>query len=545
MTRSAEVRCLLSLLLLSCSAGSRSQVMVVVDGEDRVRAMSERLEVVVRAGEQLEDVVFSLTSSRSEGIAWGTTVAVAPRARDASRRFRVDATAYDASGVVATTYAISGFVEGEVRELRLLLRNACIGARCDEDRACREGGECVEPFIPPDLLPPFVREDAGRDDADPGTDAGQDAGTTDAGTDAGRDGGSDAGDGGPTPECIVNGDCPAADCAGVDCIAGECVYEPRHSACDPGNPCLRGVCDPLDGCREETVGGPCDDGTFCNGADNCEAGVCNPSGVSPCGMGTCNEDADVCGCARPADCTHGRDCVLGECVCPGGGTENACGNGADDDCDGLTDCADPNCAGRSCDGSGRTCMGGMCECASDVEFCRNGVDDDCDGLADCADPDCGGAICGDLGERCSGSTCACPGSIESCTNGIDDTCDGLADCADPNCRNMACGPMGLRCQSGSCRCPAETETCGNMADDDCDGATDEGCSPEMEDCTNGVDDDGDGAIDCEDFPDCLNGSPCALDGTCQRGACCVPVGPEVCPNGVDDDCDGSVDNCAE
>jgi hypothetical protein len=44
-----------------------------------------------------------------------------------------------------------------------------------------------------------------------------------------------------------------------------------------------------------------------------------------------------------------------------------CGNGCDDDGDGLTDCCDPDCA---------------------CEICDDGIDNDCDGLIDIADDDC-------------------------------------------------------------------------------------------------------------------------------------------------------------
>jgi hypothetical protein len=48
-----------------------------------------------------------------------------------------------------------------------------------------------------------------------------------------------------------------------------------------------------------------------------------------------------------------------------------CSDGWDNDCDGLQDGADPDCAGRA-----------------PVEQCANLADDDGDGLIDCADPDC-------------------------------------------------------------------------------------------------------------------------------------------------------------
>ena len=54
------------------------------------------------------------------------------------------------------------------------------------------------------------------------------------------------------------------------------------------------------------------------------------------------------------------------------------------------------------------------------EICGNSIDDDFDGLTDCADPDCKN----DPG---------CKGTPEDCENGQDDDGDGVVDCQDPDC----------------------------------------------------------------------------------------------------------------
>lgn len=105
-------------------------------------------------------------------------------------------------------------------------------------------------------------------------------------------------------------------------------------------------------------------------------------------------------------------------------TEQDCADGLDEDLDGLTDCADPDCVTEI-------------SCAED---CDNGLDEDQDLAIDCFDPDCNFDV-----------ACA-----ENCTDSIDQDLDGLIDCADPGC-DFDPG------------CP---EDCSNDTDDDGDGFID-------------------------------------------------------------------------
>ena len=139
------------------------------------------------------------------------------------------------------------------------------------------------------------------------------------------------------------------------------------------------------------------------------------------------------------------------------GTREICGNGIDDDCNGLVDCFDPACQGQP------SCIDRK------KEICTNGIDDDGNGLIDCKDPACFGD-----------PACFVPGH-EICNNGLDDDDDGLVDCKDPDCFLDA-------------SCVAHTGT---------------------EICDNGIDDNGDKLVDCSDpqcksFPACLN-SACKAD----------------------------------
>jgi hypothetical protein len=123
----------------------------------------------------------------------------------------------------------------------------------------------------------------------------------------------------------------------------------------------------------------------------------------------------------------------------------------DEDCDGLADCADPDCL-SSC-----------------VEDCDDLVDNDGDALADCADPDCR-------------SSCG-----EDCRDRVDNDGDGLRDCADED------------CWGASCR-----EQCSTPGDEDGDGLADcedTDCSDRCTERCDGADDDMDGLVDCDD-PDC-------------------------------------------
>ncbi len=144
---------------------------------------------------------------------------------------------------------------------------------------------------------------------------------------------------------------------------------------------------------------------------------------------------------RPSD--RGADTV----VC---GAVEICGNGTDDDCNGLSDCKDPACMTEP------SCIDRK------KETCDNGIDDDDNGLIDCNDPAC-------FGDK----ACTVPGK-EVCNNNLDDDEDGLVDCKDPDC--------------------ASDPTCK--------------VTPGDEICDNGRDDNGDGLADCSDpkcvtFPACL------------------------------------------
>lgn len=258
---------------------------------------------------------------------------------------------------------------------------------------------------------------------------------------------------------------------------------------------------------------------------------------------TCTSDADCGGdgytCTAPAG-------GAGACCLQTG--EEACGDGKDNDCDGLVDGADT--------WPSETC---------------NGLDDDCDGqiddgidlLGDVAN--CGqcGRACG-TGQICVAGACITPGE-GNCNDGVDNDLNGKADCADPGCNLASCGP-GCQCQAlhkAERNCNDATDNDGDQQtdceDDNCAGAGcgDGGCvcfgNKETETaCDDTADNDGDGQSDCGDM-DC-DAKACAAGTTrsCAGGSCLcnggapadeVPSGG-LCRDRVDNDCDGLVD-CAE
>jgi len=107
--------------------------------------------------------------------------------------------------------------------------------------------------------------------------------------------------------------------------------------CDDANPCTTDSCVEQN-CSNQPLpdGQECDDGSFCNGPDRCQAGACRPRGEPPCpgpdGDGDCREscnevdddcsapDADGARCDDGNSCTSGDVCRNGVCSgVPGGG----------------------------------------------------------------------------------------------------------------------------------------------------------------------------------------------------------------------------------
>ncbi|MBP8811392.1 MAG: hypothetical protein KBG48_15835 [Kofleriaceae bacterium] len=403
-----------------------------------------------------------------------------------------------------------------------------------------------------------------------------------------------------------------------DCCLGECRSGACMTVCAPGallacydgpagtagvGACVAGArkCEPDGGGYGNCIGQVtptdevCGDGldNDCDG-DADESCVCVPGSIATCydgPAGTAGVGVCVAGARKCAPDGGG----YGNCVGSVGPSAEVCGDGLDNDCDGVADdgcsCAPGStlscydlptgtagvgvCAAgtQACnaDGTGYgACLGAI---GPSAEVCGDGLDNDCDGASDegcvCAPGSGQSCYSGAPGTEGVGAcvagtqTCAadgtawgaCAGEVtptaEVCGNGLDDDCDGVADdgcvCAPGSTATCDTGSAGV-CAAGIMTCNVDgtgygvcvavtapvAEACGNGLDDDCDGVVDDGCV-----CAPGT------TVTCSTGSAgvCAAGAQtCNADGT-GYGECVAVTAPvaEVCGNGLDDDCDGRID----
>ncbi|PIE16288.1 MAG: hypothetical protein CSA66_07535 [Proteobacteria bacterium] len=287
-----------------------------------------------------------------------------------------------------------------------------------------------------------------------------------------------------------------------------------------------------------------DEGSFCGlacvGAGDCPAGYSCQDATTAGGRVAkqCVADAGVCECNGSAKalalstacrvtnvfgtCDGARACGAdGLSACSGEGAALELCNGADDDCDGITDEDIPSqacdlenehgtCTGQTrCVDAATVCVG----LSPAAEAC-NGRDDDCDGDTDEGFADTDG--------------------------------DGLADCVDPDddgdltIDGEDCAPLDARIHPGA------VEAC-NDRDDDCDGDTDEQGATNCASYLQDLDGDGHGSVAAG--PRCLcrpdEAEDWVIEGAtgddCDDLTFTTHAGAEEACNGVDDDCDTQID----
>lgn len=172
-------------------------------------------------------------------------------------------------------------------------------------------------------------------------------------------------------------------------------------------------------CQDVTCPGAMDDPALsaCVGG-RCVDPRCSPQTPEFCGAPGCRADAD---CDSPIACATGA-CVDSECFLA-----------LDDAQCGPSEFCDPQlgCVLRPEVDGGPPEVDAGPSCPATETECSDGIDDDCDGMSDCADSDCLGASCDDASVCTENDACAADG-----------TCTGTAiTCADENpCTDDACDP---------------------------------------------------------------------------------------------------------
>jgi hypothetical protein len=285
--------------------------------------------------------------------------------------------------------------------------------------------------------------------------------------------------------------------------------------CDDSDPCTLDECDEdLLECTHPSApaGTPCDDDTFCNGADSCDAGGgCTEHVGDPCSGGQecanlCDEAHASCFVESGVPCADdGMFCTGtelcdgdGNCVgtgdpCPGPDNDADCYESCNEEIDG---CSAPDAEESPCDDGlfcngfdqcfngecathyGDPCtLGGECEqtCVEDGDLCRTPAgtpctddedpctDDVCNGFGSCAHP-YNDAPCDDddgctSNDHCSEGVCT---GASSCGNGsheeiCGEACDtgGDTTVCDDDCTFPACGDehvngaIGEECDDGN------------------------------------------------------------------------------------------------
>jgi MYXO-CTERM domain-containing protein len=283
-----------------------------------------------------------------------------------------------------------------------------------------------------------------------------------------------------------------------------------------------------------TTAGDCDDTSAsvrpgaaetCDGVDEDCDGTVDDSATD---ASTWYRDADADGSGSPSLTATGcsapvgyvaasDDCDDGDARVSPSGTEACDAADSDEDCDGLSDDADPSVTGRSTyyeDGDGDGFGGGSSVLACDLPVGYASFS------GDCADTD----------------SRRYPGATESCSSTEDLNCDGSVGATDGDGDGFfACDD----CDDGDRSIfPGATETCDGV-DNDCDGAVDG--SDEVTDGTSFyADADGDGFGD----PSSTTTACSVPEGYAEESGDCddadpvrFPAAAEVWYDGVDQDCD--------
>lgn len=314
----------------------------------------------------------------------------------------------------------------------------------------------------------------------------------------------------PRGVCEDPGTCDGASLAcqlqGFKPLGTVCRASIDSERCDPSDACSGNSFDcPADSRKPD--GSPCPDALYCNGDETCQSGVCqvlvgprNCSDSSLCTTDSCDENANVCIHALPP--SVGQICYDGPM-----GTINV---------------------GR-CRSGIVTCnaVTGVSSCQGQVlplfdEICGNGIDDDCNGVPD---------------DACSGLTCL---TVADCTPFIPSVCQTAA-CVSNTCQYPiqpnVCRINGVCIASGTPQPGMPCKTCIPAASQ-ITYTPDPSVNPSDNNACNGVEQCVAGNLILNPLPlQCpFSGNPC-LPFSCSPSLGCiqqvVPIGdPCVIPEGT-------------
>jgi len=350
-----------------------------------------------------------------------------------------------------------------------------------------------------------------------------------------------------------------ADAAGCSTLYADADLDTYGNTMD--SKCLCGVT----GIYAATIGGDCDDSNaavqpgaveVCNGLDDDCDTVTDPADVTGCSAFYFDGDADAYGVATDSQClcaadtaSHYSAAASGDCddamALAHPGTSEVCGDGIDNNCDGLTD--EPEAVGCKdyfadvdADGFGGAVPAKQCLCTAS------------------------GPLTTTVGGDCNdGDAAVHPGAAETC-NGVDDNCNNVTDDDSPDASAwFADGDTDGYGTAASIQACSATGPFTATVGGDCDD-TNSGVNPGAKELCNAVDDDCSGAIDdgaedaktwyldgdADTFGAAPNKVQCAAGGgytASEAGDCddannaVHPGAAETC-NGIDDNCNAVTDD---
>jgi MYXO-CTERM domain-containing protein len=352
--------------------------------------------------------------------------------------------------------------------------------------------------------------------------------------------------------------------AGFCLIAGGCE---ALGTIEPGNPCREcqpGII-PTDWSADDS--NDCSDAVFCNGAETCQAGVCQ-AGVAPCSddglacTDLCDENSGACNTLQAGWCVIAGACVADGTLDPNNSCQ-AC-NSALDPAGWLADDALGCSDNLFCNGT-ETCQTGVCQagaapCADDGLTCTDTCVEDGDTCNVLQAGFCAIAgACAAEGEADPDNPCAeCQTALDDSAYTPDDSnaCDDGRECTGSD-----------RCEAGTCTGDLIAGCC--VLDVDCDdglACTDDVCDAVASTCANDLQagqclidgacyEDGDvdqdnrcvaclADVDSAAWTDlsgvaCDDGDNCTSGETCQAGSC--SGGQQVCSADCPCDVDGGTE----